>query len=134
MIVRSRPLPVGRDRLKIDSALAIVNIVLLLIFFFLATGATSTSQKIPVALPDTSELPIDLLPKPLLLVSASGEMELDGQTVAQGGLAEALGDQPALHVLADRNSNAGLLLDMLANENLIAVQLRLVTVHQRVPE
>lgn len=122
-------LPARRERLQVDSSLAIVNIVLLLIFFFLTTGSISTSQKIPVSLPRTSELPIDLLPKPLLLISAEGDMQLDERVVAPGDLAEALADQPSLYVLADREGNAGALLDILADENLIAVQIRLVTVH-----
>ncbi len=125
-------LPTARARLKIDSSLAIVNIVLLLIFFFLTTGSLSTSQQVVVTLPDTTTLPLDLLPKPLLTVDAQGELTLDGAPVTSGTLAAALGDSPTLHVLAERSGNAGELLDILADENLIAVQVRLVTVHRKV--
>ncbi|MEM6758924.1 MAG: biopolymer transporter ExbD [Pseudomonadota bacterium] len=114
-----------------DSALAIVNIVLLLIFFFLTTGSLSNSTTVTVTLPDTTELPLDLLPKPLLTVSPEGDMTLDGVTVPQGGLAEALIDDPILHILADREANAAALFDLIDAENLIAVQVRLVTVHRK---
>ena len=114
---------------EIDSALAIVNIVLLLIFFFLATGSIMSSRSVEVSLPETTELPLDLLPKPLLVVSTDGVMTLDGEPLEVGTLAKALIDSPSLHVLADRELNAAILLDMLAAEKLIAVEVRLVTVH-----
>ena len=130
MLKRTR-ISTGRDRAKIDSSLAIVNIVLLLIFFFLTTGSLSNSATVTVSLPETTELPLDLLPKPLLTVSTEGDMELDGVPIERGTLADALVDDPLLHVLADRESNAGELFDLIASENLIAVQVRLVTVHRK---
>ena len=114
-----------------DSGLAIVNIVLLLIFFFLTTGSLSNSTTVTVQLPETTELPLDLLPKPLLTVSLEGELTLDGVPIERGSLADALVDDPLLHVLADREANAGEVLDLIAAEELIAVQVRLVTVHRK---
>ena len=122
-------LPERRKAKEVDSALAIVNIVLLLLFFFLATGSIMSSRTVEVSLPETTELPLDLLPTPLLVVSTDGVMTLDGEPLEVGTLAEALIDSPSLHVLADRESNAAILLDMLAAEELIAVEVRLVTVH-----
>lgn len=131
-MARQNRLPPARRRLQMDCSLAIVNIVLLLIFFFLTTGSLSNSQKVVVTLPDTSTLPLDLLPKPLLAVDTQGDMTLDGAPVTRDNLAVALGDSPTLHVLADRSGNAGALLDVLADANLIAVQVRLVTVHRKI--
>lgn len=129
--MRNSRLPQPRERDPINSSLAIVNIVLLLVFFFLATGSISGSQQVTVTLPDTTELPLDLLPKPLLEITAEGEMRLDGEPVALGGLSEALGDNPSLHIMADREGNAGTLLDILAGEALLAVEVRLVTIHRK---
>lgn len=122
-------LPEVRRAKAIDSSLAIVNIVLLLIFFFLATGTLISSDSVEIDLPETTELPLDLLPKPLLTVDANAEMKLDGIPLEVGTLAEALIDYPTLHVLADRDLGAGTLLDLLAAENLIAVSVKLVTLH-----
>lgn len=130
MIRRSRLVP-PREGNKMDSGLAIVNIVLLLIFFFLTTGSLSNSTTVTVSLPETTELPLDLLPKPLLTVSLEGDLTLDGVPIERGSLADALIDDPMLHVLADREANAGELLDLIAAEELIAVQVRLVTVHRK---
>lgn len=133
-MIRGSRLSPPRERHKMDSALAIVNIVLLLIFFFLTTGSLSTSTNVTVTLPDTTELPLDLLPKPLLTITPEGEMTLDGVSVPQGGLAEALVNDPLLHVLADREANATALFDLIDAEQLIAVQVRLVTVHRKETE
>lgn len=127
---RRRLMP-PREKTAIDSSLAIVNIVLLLIFFFLTTGSLSTSTTVTVTLPDTTELPLDLLPNPLLTVSAEGDMMLDGVPIEPGTLSDALIDDPLLHVLAERDFNAGALFDLIAAEELIAVQVRLVTVHRK---
>lgn len=127
---RSR-LPPPRERTPMDSSLAIVNIVLLLIFFFITTGSLSNSAAITFTLPDTTELPLDMLPEPLLTVTADGEMALNGRPIAAGNLAQALIDDPIVHVLADRDGNAGALFDLLDAEGLIAVELRLVTVHRK---
>ena len=115
---------------KIDSSLAIVNIVLLLIFFFLSTGSLINSRGVAVSLPETTVLPLDLLPKPLLSVSVEGEMFLDGELLEVGALAAALIDSPTLHVLADRELRAITLLDILAAEALIAFDVQLVTIHR----
>jgi biopolymer transport protein ExbD len=123
-------LPSARVRHPIDSSLAIVNIVLLLIFFFLATGSLMSSRTIEVALPETTELPLDLLPGPLLVISADGDMTLDGEPLAQGDLAGAMLDDPTLYVLTDHDLNAVRLLEILDAEALVAVNVQLVTLHR----
>lgn len=127
-------LPIVRRAKTIDSSLAIVNIVLLLIFFFLATGTLISSDSVQIELPETTDLPLDLLPKPLLTVDADLGMILDGIPVVPGALAQALIDFPTLHVLADRDLAAGRLLDVLAAENLVAVNIKLVTLHTGVQD
>ncbi|NRB16392.1 MAG: biopolymer transporter ExbD [Rhodobacteraceae bacterium] len=119
-----------KEKPQLDSSLAMVNIVLLLIFFFIASGSLLASREVAVQLPLTSQLSLDVLPQPLLEVAMDGSMLLDGVPVPRGGLAEATLDEPVLHVLADRDSNAIALLEILEAENLIAVELRLVTVHR----
>lgn len=122
-------LPPARRPKKVDTSLAIVNIVLLLIFFFLATGSLLNSEPTVISLPETSELPIDLLPDPILVVTETGDFELNGEPVPEGGLAEAVIDFPTLHIFIDRNASASELLDLLASEDLVAVELKLVTIH-----
>ena len=49
-----------------DISFAVVNIVLLLIFFFLVTGRLLNPIDPEIELAETSELPLDALPSPLL--------------------------------------------------------------------
>jgi len=125
-----KKLPPRAEKRAIDSSLAIVNIVLLLIFFFLTTGSLLNSDSVEIALPETTELPLDKIPQPLLVVDAEGAMFLDGDPIASGALASALIDSPRVHVLADRDLSALALLDTLDKEKLIAVDIRLVTLHR----
>lgn len=119
-----------RGRAKIDSSLAMVNIVLLLIFFFISSGSILASREVTVALPETINLSLDALPSPLLEIQPDGGMVLDGVEIAAGALAAATLDTPVLHVLADRDTNAIRVFEVLEAENLVAVELRLVTLHQ----
>ncbi|MEP4209494.1 ExbD/TolR family protein [Marinobacter alexandrii] len=127
-------LPEVRRAKTIDSSLAIVNIVLLLIFFFLATGTLIASDSVEIDLPETTQLPLDLLPKPLLTVDGDTSMTLDGVPIEPGTLAPLLLDYPTLHVLADRELGAGTLLDLLEAEELVAVNVKLVTLHGKAPD
>jgi len=122
-------LPQRRKGAQFDSSLAIINIVLLLIFFFITTGSLMSSRTVEVSLPETTRLPLDLLPEPLLIIQADGAMLLDGQVVERGALAAALIDSPTVHVLTDREMTAGTLLTILDEEALIAVEVQLVTLH-----
>ncbi|MEL6426040.1 MAG: biopolymer transporter ExbD, partial [Pseudomonadota bacterium] len=54
-----------RRTVELDVSLAIVNIVLLLIFFFLATGRLLNPVDARIDLSDTSDLPLDQLPSPI---------------------------------------------------------------------
>lgn len=123
-----RVLPPRVPRHGVDTSLAIVNIVLLLIFFFLATGSLMNSPNFGVALAETSELPIDLLPQPILILEAGG-YALNGEAIEPDALAAALIDDPVLHVLVDRDAPATALLELMAREDLFATEIRLVTLH-----
>lgn len=118
-------------RVQIDSSLTIVNIVLLLIFFFLATGSMLASRGVEVALPDTTELPLDMLPTPLLTIADDGSLNLNGEPIETGTLADATLDDPILHILVDRDQSALHMLSVLAAEELVAQEIRLVTVHRK---
>ena len=120
----------NRDRKSMDASLAIVNVVLLLIFFFLATGALLNSPDYGVDLPISIDIPIEVLPRPILIIAPDGSLNLNGDPIAAGTLAEAIRNEPTLHVLADRGDSAAVVLRALDEENLLAVEIKLVTLHQ----
>ncbi|MFD1881864.1 ExbD/TolR family protein [Paracoccus pacificus] len=127
-------LPPPRPRIHIDVSLAIVNIVLLLIFFFLVTGQTQPIELGKVELSQTSELPLDKLPKPLLLVSTEGDWLLDGQPISPDLLGVALDALPqpvTLNILMNRDAPAEMLVDVLNRPELAGRDLRVVTLRFR---
>ena len=127
-------LPRVQRKARVDTSLAIINIVLLLIFFFLATGSLMNSPSFGVDISETTELPIDLLPQPILVVGPTGDFLLNGDEIASEDLADALLDDPVLHVLIDKDAPASELLDLLNRDDLLATEIRLVTLHLRKAE
>ncbi|WP_179381049.1 ExbD/TolR family protein [Jannaschia marina] len=130
----TRRLPPARRARGLDVSLAIVNIVLLLIFFFLATGRLLNPVGPDIELSETTVLPLDILPTPILIVDEDGGWELDGAPLAPdllGAAVETLDAPARLHLLIDRGAPAHALLDLVARPELSEVELRLVTLHRR---
>lgn len=125
---RSR-LPPRQNPPKIDTSLAIVNIVLLLILFFLATGSLVNSPTLAIDLAKTERLPIEVLPKPILVLDADGGLSLNGAPTTRHGLYVALRSEATLYVLVDGTSQARRLLELLEWDELVATEIRLVTLH-----
>ena len=139
-------LPPPRPARQPDFSLATVNIVLLLVLFFLVVGSPAGEAERAVTLPETRSLPLDALPRPLLALAPGGAMELDGAAIDAAGLVArieggnggrngaGMGDEPltALHLLVPRDLAA---LELLALSDLIAgagAQVVLVTLRQGV--
>jgi hypothetical protein len=124
-----KALPAPKKRIEGDVGLAIVNIVFLLIFFFLTSGQLISGAAGDVDLARTTELPLDRLPQPILVVNAAG-WELDGVPVLPERLGIAMRDiDPALplHILINRDSPAAALLAVVGRPELATRELRLVT-------
>lgn len=129
-----RPFPTPRPKAHLDVSLAIVNIVLLLIFFFLATGRLLNPADSDLLLAETSELPLDQLPSPILVIKSDGEWELDGAALAPEVLEAALQSLPqpvTLHILINRSAPANALLNVINRPELAEIEIRLVTLHTR---
>jgi len=129
----------GHERVGADFSLATVNIVLLLVFFFLITGTLVQRDEMSVDLAETKDLPLDRLPRPLLLMRADGHWSLDGTEVTAGTLLPALdadlqslpGAARVLHLLPDRHLPAAELIAILQRPDLANVQIQLVTLRLR---
>lgn len=129
-------LPPARPRAQMDVSLAIVNLVLLLIFFFLISGRMDMPAGRAVDVAHTQDLPLDQLPKPVLVVPQDGEWQLDGIPVSPELLAVALDawspDLP-LHLVLDRGAPAETLAGLLARPELASRTVRLVTIRRTEP-
>ncbi|MEO1540494.1 MAG: biopolymer transporter ExbD [Pseudomonadota bacterium] len=129
-----------RRTVELDVSLAIVNIVLLLIFFFLATGRLLNPVDARIDLADTSDLPLDQLPSPILVVSADGSWALDGKELAVENLQLGLNGLPLpedpkaerlIHLLIDKAAPASVLLAIVNRPEFDPFEVRLVTLHRR---
>jgi biopolymer transport protein ExbD len=130
-----KPLPKRNRRMDVDVSFSIVSIVFLLLFFFLMTGQVLNQTAERMALAETSELPLDRLPAPILVVDENGQWQLDGVPVAPDLLALALQDmaQPVvLHVLIGKEAPAESLLQVVTRPDLADIELRLVTLRRSV--
>jgi biopolymer transport protein ExbD len=107
-----------------------VNIVLLLILFFLATGSLVSTPDEGVRISETRDLPIDQLPKPVLIVEEDGRLTLDGEELAADGLPQARVGHSVLHVLIDRTAPALDLLKLVNRPGMENLDIRLVTIHR----
>ena len=125
-----RPLPQAKKPIALDVSLAIVNIVLLLILFFLATGSLVSTPDEGVRISETRDLPIDQLPKPVLIVEEDGRLTLDGEELAADGLPQAMVGHSVLHVLIDRTAPALDLLKLVNRPGMENLDIRLVTIHR----
>ncbi|SFE28549.1 biopolymer transporter ExbD [Roseivivax sediminis] len=117
-----------RAPIRPDVSLAIVNIVLLLILFFLATGTLGTTQRPGVAPPVTAELPVETALRPILVVPGDGPPRLDGEPVTPGILGPRLAGAEVLHVLVPGEAPASDLLALLGEPGLGHLEIRLLTV------
>ncbi|SDX63426.1 ExbD/TolR family protein [Litoreibacter albidus] len=132
-------LPKTARKIPLDFSLTTVNIVLLLIFFFLVSGSLIETEELSVDLAETSELPLDRLPRPLLLMDVGDKLQLNGDPVTEDTLRAALSpllnkDRPRLHILADRDVPAGALVSLIQRGDLQGIEIKLVTLRQHTPK
>lgn len=124
-------------RARPDFSLSTVNIVLLLVLFFLIVGAPADQAERQVDLPITRDLPLENLPRPLLLVEeGSGALVLDGVEVSLAALQQAIagGGLERLHLLVARDHPAQALLDISAALAAAGAEIVLVTLRAPPPE
>lgn len=129
-----KPLPGRpRQRAQVDVSLTIVNVVLLLILFFLVAGQSINPFADRLALPETERLPLDFLPEPVLVIQKDGRWELNTQPIEPNKLAPALaaldGDV-VLHVLMDRDAYGRDLIRLTQRPDLASFAIKLVTLRK----
>jgi biopolymer transport protein ExbD len=126
-----------RRRPKPDFSLTIVNIVFLLLLFYLTAGTLVSQSEFEAAAPVTADLPLDRLPRPLLVVGTNG-LFIDGRAIGRKALAAAVDeamDAKAgfLNVLAEKDMPAGEFLDIVGEAGLADIPIRIVTLRDRGP-
>lgn len=125
--------PYCRRHARQDFSLAIVNIVFLLLIFHLAAGSLMKPDEAETEAPVTAGLPLDLLPRPLLLIGKGGRQFLDGVEVDTEALPEiassSLADGGVLSILADRSMQGRAFLEILGRLDAAGIPVQIVTLN-----
>ncbi|MBS3650131.1 biopolymer transporter ExbD [Pseudaminobacter sp. 19-2017] len=131
-------IPVPPDHRRNDFTLTMINIVFLLLLFFLTTGSLTNRQEAQSTVPVTRNLPLERLPRPLLLIEEDGSLFLDGAAVyrdevgpaAKRALQTIGRDDAVLSLLAQRDMPARPLLNLVEQLRAEGLPLQLVTLRQ----
>ena len=119
-----------------DFSLAIINVVFLLLFFFILTGSVVQRSEMEVRAPFTRNLPFERLPRPLIVISEKSELFLDGLLITSEKLLRQIDnskEQPnrkfdRLNILADGKLSAKIFLKMVDRLRNTGLPIRIVTV------
>lgn len=99
-----------------DWVLQFINIVFLLLLYFIVNGSIVEQQRLQVELPVTTSIQAGLPPRGAIYIDRRGAMSLSGQPVALHDIAarlQANGGLRSVTVAADRLLPAASLLDVL---------------------
>ena len=117
-----------------DFGLAQVNIVLLLVLFFLVVGTIVETSEQAVKLPETTDLPLERLPRPLLLIDGSDTWQLDGEAMTPIETVTYLIENPEnlrqINLLVAQDLPADALFDVLRRLEDTGLGVALVTIKQ----
>lgn len=121
-----------RQRKAPDFSLATINIVFLLLLFFVVAGTITAPKEAAIDLPTTVALPLERLPRPLLVIEPNGQLILDGSSTALDDIASTVRSGPSqiLHILVPAKANANVALAPILHLAAQGIETRLVTIRQ----
>ncbi|MEN3792684.1 biopolymer transporter ExbD [Fulvimarina sp. MAC3] len=108
------------ERRRLDFSMATINVVFLLLLFFILSGTIIEPIEAEIDPAVTRSLPVERLPRPLLVLRGENDIVLEGEAVQRSELAGALSqierdeafESGRIYVLSSRTVAASLLLDM----------------------
>lgn len=135
-------LPRESSRFRPDFSLATVNIVFLLLLFFIVAGTVVTKKEFEVDVAKTENLPLERLPRPLLLINRDNVLFLNGEKLPEEGASRIIkqhfdagaNENPVLHVLVPRDFPAIDLLGRLGELDRLGIDVKVVTKRRAPPD
>jgi biopolymer transport protein ExbD len=123
-------------RERMEFALPTINVIFLLMLYFLVAGTIIQQNELSITPPETERVPTERLPRPLLLIDNSGVIFLDGVEVSRDDLVPAVvarvasitGAAAQLNILAPADMSATPFLQLLTALDAANVPLRVVTI------
>jgi biopolymer transport protein ExbD len=131
-------IPQPAQRRRHDFTLTMINIVFLLLLFFLTTGSLTNREEAQAEIPVTRNLPLERLPRPLLMIQRDGTLLLDGQPVTGDSSVEAAQraieatgrDDTILSLLAPPDMPAAPLLSLAERLRASGITIQIVTIRE----
>jgi biopolymer transport protein ExbD len=131
-------IPQPAQRRRHDFTLTMINIVFLLLLFFLTTGSLTNREEAQAEIPVTRNLPLERLPRPLLMIQTDGTLLLDGQPLAGDSSVEAAQraieatgrDDTILSLLAPPDMPAAPLLSLAERLRASGITIQIVTIRE----
>lgn len=125
-----------KPRERLEFALPTINVIFLLMLYFLVAGTIVQKDELTVAPPLTTQNSTERLPRPLLVIDEDGTILLDGTPVppeevvsaAVAAVADPAASSGYLNVLAPAGMEARAFLEILAAFSAASVPVRVVTV------
>lgn len=136
---RSALAPFPKRRGRLEFALPTINVIFLLMLYFLVAGTLVQKQEMEVVPPNTDLFSLERLPRPLLIVTENS-LVLDGTPIDPSDLGsaarEALGradtPAPSVNILAPADMNAAPFLEALGTLGAADLPVRVVTLGRNV--
>ena len=133
--------PRVKRRERVEFALPTINIIFLLMLYFLVAGTIVQKDELSFPPPTSSEAATERLPRPLLVVVDATSFTLDGVAVdrvslvaaAAAAIADPLAETQQLNLLAPADMAATPFLEILAMLGAGGVPVRIVTVEEGAP-
>ncbi|WP_424934031.1 ExbD/TolR family protein [Amaricoccus macauensis] len=95
-----------RKRSKLEPTIALINVVFLMLVFFLVAGTVAPPMDKDVTLVSTAELE-GREPPDAIILSGEGERRYRGEPLGDlGNYLEQLGDEPTVRIVPDREAPA----------------------------
>ncbi|GLQ58024.1 ExbD/TolR family protein [Devosia nitrariae] len=121
-----------------DFALPMINVIFLMMLYFLVAGTITQRDELAIVPPLTQSYPPERLPRPLLVIVDTQTVLIDGRPLERGNLAAGIqtglngapGSQ-TVNILAPRSMAADTLLDVAAELGAAGIGVRIVSLDER---
>lgn len=125
-------LPSPKPRFRPDFSLATVNIVLLLLLYFLVAGDPAEVEERAITPPTVQDLPLEGLPRPLVSMQPGGGLALNGVVTNRDALRERIssGEFPRVHLLAAQDHSARAVLNLSGVLSAAGAEVQMVTLRR----
>ena len=126
------------ERRRLDFSMATINVVFLLLLFFILSGTIVQPIEAEIDPAVTRSLPVERLPRPLLVLRGADDIVLEGEAVDRFDLAAALArlgqgaeaEPRRIYVLSSRDVSASLLMDIVSEMGGRGFAVSLVTLRE----